>query len=274
MPETRDHGVKVLRPDFDPAGFLSHVRGAAARVLLLDYDGTLAPFRVDPMQARPYEGVRGRLDTIRRGATRLVVVSGRPAREVRELLGLDPVPEVWGTHGWERALPGREPPRVDLPEEARRGLDEAARAEAAGKGPGRLERKPAALALHVRGLDAGAAERTLSGARSAWEPLATRHGLELREFDGGLELRVPGRDKGEAVRTVLSEARGSSPAGDVGAAYLGDDETDEDAFRAMRGRGAAILVRPRLRETAADAWIRPPAGLLRFLDDWIEASTS
>jgi hypothetical protein len=29
-----------------------------------------------------------------------------------------------------------------------------------------------------------------------------------------------------------------------------------------------------LRETAADAWIRPPAGLLRFLDDWIEASTS
>lgn len=271
---TPDGRVKVLRPDFDPAELLADLRSAAARVLMVDYDGTLAPFRVEPMEARPYHGVIPRLGRIRRAGTRLVVISGRPAREVRELLGLDPVPEVWGTHGWERALPGREPPPVELTDEARRGLDRAARVPSARGGPGRLERKPAALAVHVRGLDPGSAERALRCVRDEWEPLARLRDLELRSFDGGLELRVAGRDKGEAVRTVLSEVTAAAGDARVAAAYLGDDETDEDAFRAIKGHGAALLVRPHLRETEADAWIRPPGELLEFLDGWIEATTS
>lgn len=266
--------MKVLRPDFDPEAFEDRLRTASRRVLLVDYDGTLAPFRVEPMDATPYDGVVPRLDRIRRGGTRLAVVSGRPAAEVRGLLGLDPAPEVWGTHGWERALPDREPAPVELPAEPGRGLREAADAEAVRRGPGRLERKPAALALHVRGLAPDSARGALGAAREAWEPVARRRGLELRRFDGGLELRVPGRDKGEAVRTVLSEVADSAHGGVVAAAYLGDDETDEDAFRALGSRGASVLVRPEWRETEADVWLRPPAELRAFLDRWIEATGS
>ena len=51
-------------------------------------------------------------------------------------------------------------------------------------------------------------------------------------------------------------------------AYLGDDRTDEDAFRALRGRGLSVLVRAEPRETAADAWIRPPEELIEFLRTW------
>lgn len=267
--------MRVLRASFEPGAFLERVGRARARVLLVDYDGTLAPFRVDPAEARPYAGVAERLQRVRAAGTRLVVVSGRPAREVRGLLALRPSPEVWGAHGWERSRPGEDPAPVDLPERVRSGLAEGAERVAATRGRGRLERKPASVAVHVRGLEPGEAERVVARARAAWEPVARRRGLELRTFDGGLELRARGRDKGDVVREVLGEvAEGTAEPADVAAAYLGDDDTDEDAFRAMRGRGASLLVRPELRETAADAWIRPPGELLELLDDWIAAATS
>jgi len=75
-------------------------------LLLLDYDGTLAPFRVDRFTARPWAGVRELLQRIQqRGKTRMVVITGRPAAEIAPMLGLDPPLEVWGLHGAERLYP-------------------------------------------------------------------------------------------------------------------------------------------------------------------------
>ena len=54
-------------------------------------------------------------------------------------------------------------------------------------------------------------------------------------------------------------------------AYLGDDLTDEAAFRALDERGLGVLVRPKLRATSADIWIRPPEELLDFLRSWLRA---
>jgi trehalose-phosphatase len=88
----------------------------------------------------------------------------------------------------------------------------------------------------------------------------------MEMFDGGVELRVPGRDKGTVVNAVLDEI-----AGTVAAAYLGDDQTDEDAFRALGDRGLKVLVRPEMRASEADLWLEPPDELLNFLDQWIEA---
>ena len=53
-------------------------------------------------------------------------------------------------------------------------------------------------------------------------------------------------------------------------AYLGDDLTDEDAFKAVEGRGLGILVRKQWRSTAAAAWLKPPEELIRFLERWAE----
>jgi trehalose-6-phosphatase len=55
---------------------------------------------------------------------------------------------------------------------------------------------------------------------------------------------------------------------ETAAAYLGDDATDEDAFKAIRGRGIGVLVRPQFRATAADFWLKPPEELLEFLERW------
>ena len=53
------------------------------------------------------------------------------------------------------------------------------------------------------------------------------------------------------------------------AAYLGDDLTDEDAFKAIKGKGIGVLVREEPRKTAADIWIKPPDELLSFLSNWL-----
>ena len=65
------------------------------------------------------------------------------------------------------------------------------------------------------------------------------------------------------VATILAEEGLSTPV-----AYLGDDRTDEDAFRQLRGRGLTVLVRDEYRPTAAECWLRPPSELLHFLDAW------
>lgn len=231
---------------------------------MLDYDGTLAPFRPERDKAAPYPGVRGALERMMTpGHTRVVIVTGRAPRDVLGLLGMWPPPEIWGSHGWERRTAEGACEAFALPEGAQAGIDEAqARITEAGLGE-HCETKPASVALHWRGLSAASVADLRSQGQALWGPLAAAHGLEVMSFDGGLELRVPGRDKGTAVRQLIAESPDR-----VVAAYLGDDLTDEDAFLAMPAGGLGILVRPELRSTAAGAWIKPPEGLLEFLARW------
>lgn len=258
--------MRVLSGSGDPDAFFRRLRAAPARVLLLDYDGTLAPFHVQRDQASPYPGAR---EAVRRimdqGRTRVVVVSGRSLEDLRERLGLEPAPELWGTHGWERLhagghVEGRDPGKAALAalQAGRRLAEREVPAE-------RVEVKPASVAVHVRGLAERDARRILEATRAAWGSLCGEGTVEIREFDGGVELRVPGEHKGTAVTRILSEA----PVG-AAVAYLGDDLTDEDAFAALEGRGLAVLVRDALRETSADVWIKPPEELLGFLERWHE----
>ncbi len=244
--------------------FFQRLAGAGARVLLLDYDGTLAPFRVRPADARPYRGVPQAIrDIVLAGHTRIVIVSGRALDELIGLLDVDPLPELWGSHGWEQRTAAGSYERVPAPEAANEAL--ALAVQRAGESGFRdwLEVKPVGVALHWRGRSHALARSAEAWGRTAWGPLAQDHGLELRDFDGGVELRAVGRDKGTAVRRVLAE----SPR-DAIVAYLGDDLTDEDAFGALPSDGLGVLVRRKLRPTAAGAWIRPPRELLSFLERW------
>jgi trehalose-phosphatase len=244
---------------------LERVRAA---LLMLDYDGTLAPFRVDPSQARPYPGITEILDAImQQGVTRLVLVSGRRATEVPPLLGTRRRPEVWGSHGWERLHPSGALTIEPAPQVALEALVEAsASADAAQRLGARIERKPSSVALHWRGVSEERIGKLRSLVEPAWTSLCDRAPLALLEFDGGVELRVAGRSKGDAVLTVLSEFEA-----DVPMAFLGDDVTDEDAFIALRGKGLGVLVRAEHRPTAAQAWLRPPEELAAFLQRWQRA---
>lgn len=258
--------MQILKPGIDPRRFFASVRAAVQRVLMLDYDGTLAPFRVRRDEAHPYPGVRERLGALmEQGNTRLVLISGRMAREVAQLAAVEPMPEVWGTHGWERLRSDGHYELAPLPAAAEAGLHQAETA-LERRWAAHVERKPASVAFHLRGLSLQEGDAVQGYVQHQWERVAQGHGLELHAFDGGLELRVPGHSKGTAVSRLLAES-GDAPA----CAYLGDDRTDEDAFQAIAPHGLGVLVRPELRETAAAWWIRPPEELLDFLDQWIAA---
>lgn len=268
------------------APFFRRLGNARRRVLMLDYDGTLAPFVIERDRALPYPGVREILnDILRAGGCEVWLISGRSISDLLPLVDLESTPGVWGSHGWESLEPGAaaasQIERGELPAEAAEGLAKAvswARPWATAQGIGdRLEIKHGCIALHWRGMVNDEIERVRKAVTDAWTPIKNQAALQLRGFDGGLELRVPGRDKGSAVESILgpvktAEASGPGAAGESDsstvAAYLGDDLTDEDAFGAMRGRGLRALVRPECRETTADVWLRPPAELLEFLEAW------
>jgi trehalose-phosphatase len=247
--------------------FFEQLCRARNRVLLLDYDGTIAPFSVHRDRAFPYSTVPELLDCIMSTChTRLVLISGRVAREIPPLLGLNPHPEIWGACGFERLYADGRYEVVQVSDHVQHALTEAA-ASLEQEGLARLtERKPGAVAVHWRGLNLPAVEEARTKAYRALSPLALRSRLLLAEFDGGLELRTHLRGKADAVRTILSEV---DP--DVPIAYLGDDNTDEGAFRVLNDRGLTVLVRPTYRFTAAHMWLRPPDELIQFLTDWVRA---
>jgi trehalose-phosphatase len=240
---------------------------ARDRVLLLDYDGTIAPSSAQRHRAFPYPTIPELLDCIMSTCrTRVLLISGRSAREIPPLLGLNPHPEIWGIYGIER-LHADDRYFVDhVSDDMQQALAEAdVRLWDAGLARS-VEIKPGAIAVHWRGLNPPEMENAKTAAYRVLSPLAQQRHLLLVEFDGGVELREPLRGKGDVVRSVLSEH-----CLDVPVAYLGADTTDEDAFRVLNGRGLTVLVRPTYRFTAAQTWIRPPEGLVQFLTDWVRA---
>lgn len=259
--------MKILKAGIETNRFFETVRAATRRALLLDYDGTLAPFRAERDEALPYPGVSEVLSALlETNSTRVVLISGRATKDLMPLLGLERLPEIWGSHGWERLMPDGtcETPRMN--DRAQRGLADALNWIRDEGLLGHCEQKPASLALHCRGLAEAAAAEIRQKVMEKWSSLTRETGLALQEFDGGVELRASGRNKGDAVVTILSEM-----GDDVVIAYLGDDLTDEDAFRALEGKGLSILVRPEFRSTVADLWLQPPEELIEFLKSWTNA---
>jgi trehalose 6-phosphate phosphatase len=250
--------------------FLAAVRGADRSILLLDYDGSMAPFRVDRFRARPYSGVSELLGRIQRqGRTRMAVITGRPAGEIAPLLGLAEPIEVWGLHGAERLYADGRRELEQASPAALRKLEELRTRLHHDSFGGLFEDKPNAAVMHWRGVAPGKAHAIEREARKLFEPLARMDGLSLLDFEAGVELRV-GRDKGGAVNAILEECEGDAPV-----AYVGDDLTDESAFGAVNAAGRpslSVLMRRARRETAADVWLRPPADLRVLLSSWAAAT--
>ncbi|MBD3402190.1 trehalose-phosphatase [candidate division GN15 bacterium] len=260
--------MQVLNNSQNLDSFFNSLADQTSGVLLLDYDGTLAPFQLERDAAVPYSGVRERLvKLIESPRTRVIIISGRWTRDLVPLIGLEQLPEIWGCHGAERMGTDGSYEIASLPEEVVEGLVNAedwARAEGLEK---YCERKPISVAFHWRGLPDNVSGDIATKVRGRFVNAPMTPSLVLKEFDGGLELKYADITKARAVSNILEEVSPETPI-----AYLGDDLTDEDAFRALDGHGLRVLVRPKLRDTAADVWLQPPGELLEFLDRWLDAT--
>jgi trehalose 6-phosphate phosphatase len=237
---------------------------APQRLLLLDYDGTLAPYRVERSRALPEPRARALLDRVAAAPRSAVaIVSGRPLHEVADLVGaLDGV--LVGEHGWEsRTADGAVTSHA--PDPAVRAVLERAAELVAAEGLGdRLERKRASVVLHTRGLPPDEARDVELLVRELWRREVLPGRVRLVDTNGGLELRAARWDKGKAVLALLEQ----SPPGTL-AVYLGDDLTDEDAFHTVQDSGFGIRVGPEERPTLAAGRLGSPEDVAEFLERWL-----
>ena len=235
------------------------------KLLALDYDGTLAPFCVQRMQAYPYPGIPGALERIhRRADTVLAIISGRPLAEVLILAG--PFNGILiGSHGMEKQLSSGDIVIKTVDQTQRQGL---ACAQSAAEEIGlqhHIELKPASVALHTRGISPKEAARLEDLTVRIWHDISSRHGLEIRRFNGGVEVRATGWNKGDA----LEELRREMPPGSA-CVYIGDDDTDEDVFFRLRSRGYGIRVGEAGRHTAARGFLPGIPAVREFLETWAD----
>ncbi len=249
--------------------FFYSVQCAEAPLLLLDYDGTLADFRINRFEARPWAGVRELLTIIQKDKrTQLKVITGRPAGEINAMLQLPEPVEVWGLHGAERLFVDGTREMQEAPPEACEKLDELREQLRRYAFGGLFEDKPNAVVMHWRGHSQRQAKSIEQKTRALFEPAAQVSGLSLLPFEAGIELRA-GRDKGGAVQAIVEQAERDAPV-----TYLGDDLTDESAFCAINqtpNPHLSVLMRKEWRETAAEVWLQPPDQLRWFLREWEKA---
>jgi len=206
--------------------------------VFLDYDGTLTPIVEHPADAVLSDAMR---TVVRELAKRcaVAIVSGRDLEDVRAMVGID---GIWfaGSHGFDIAGPTGE--RHDRGNEFLPALDDAERslAEPIAAVPGaRVERKRFAIAVHFRQTEPA----LLPAVEAAVDAVVAAH-PQLRKTGGKMifELRpaIPW-DKGRALLWLLDVLGPDGP--DALPMYIGDDETDEDAFRVLAERGIGVLVR-------------------------------
>jgi trehalose 6-phosphate phosphatase len=232
--------------------FLAALAGRRPAVFL-DYDGVLSPIVERPEDAVMTPEMR---EVVAALATRcpVCVVSGRDRTVVQRLMGLDGL-VVAGSHGFDIW----HPERGTLVHEAASGYEEliteiTRRIEAGvgGLEGVQVEPKRASVAVHYRRATPSARDRVAG----LVESLLAERPDELKLTPGKMVYEVqPKLDwhKGAAVRYLL-DALGLT-GDDVVPLYLGDDVTDEDAFRALTGLGVAVYVGDQHeleRGTAAD----------------------
>ncbi|HTR24215.1 MAG TPA: trehalose-phosphatase [Terriglobales bacterium] len=173
--------------------------------MLLDYDGTLAPFQTQRNQAFPYPGVALLLQEIVRDAcSRVVVISGREVTDLLPLIDIHPRPEIWGIHGLQRLRTDGTTEMPHLDDRTLQGLSDAERWLSYKHLRHRAEFKPGGIAVHWRGLPPLDAADLRARVLLGWRPIVAEHnamgdrGLtvlvrpEWRESSAQLWLSPPG----------------------------------------------------------------------------------
>jgi len=238
--------------------------GKRRLALFLDYDGTLTPIVDRPERAVLSVEARAALRRIA-GLVPTAIVSGRALEDVAAMVGMDELIYA-GNHGLQIRGPegsdiAHEPGRafaLDMARFAARAADAVARVEGA-----RIEDKRFSLTIHYR----KSPPDQVPGLEAALDALLSDE-PRLRKHRGKMVFEVrPELDwhKGKAVLWLLSELDLDGP--DVAPLYVGDDVTDEDAFRALDGRGIGVLVAPGPQPSAASYRLPGPAAVPAFLDE-------
>lgn len=233
-------------------------------IIFLDYDGTLTPIVSRPEQAIIGVPMREALIKLSNKVP-VAIISGR---ELSDVIDLVQIPQIYyaGNHGFEFKYPdGTE----TLLEDAKRYLPLADQIESALQQlplsyPGIIiERKKFAIAVHYRLIEdesmIRALEISLSKITTRFPQFKLTSGKKVFELRPAIDWH-----KGKAVQVITNEIYGNSS--DSYPLYIGDDLTDEDAFRAIKSWGTGILVGSEKRLTFADYFLKDTDEVRVFIE--------
>ncbi|ONM54638.1 probable trehalose-phosphate phosphatase 7 isoform X4 [Zea mays] len=259
-------------------------------VMFLDYDGTLSPIVDDPdaafMSETAFVGLAGEKQM--RMAVRSVakhfptaIVSGRCRDKVFEFVKLAELYYA-GSHGMDIKGPAAakassssrhaakakgvvfQPASEFLPmiEEVHERLVQTTRCIPGAK----VENNRFCVSVHFRRVDEkmwGELSESVRGVLRGYPKLRLTHGRMVLEVRPSIKW-----DKGKALEFLL-ESLGFADCSSVLPVYIGDDRTDEDAFKVLRRRGqdqgVGILVSKHPKETSASYSLQGPAEVMEFL---------
>lgn len=248
-------------------------------VTFLDYDGTLSPIVADPDKAYMSKKMRATLEDIARHFP-TAIVSGRCIDKVYNFVKLGELYYA-GSHGMDIKGPSNsrstkngndegvllQPANEFLPmiSEVYKILVEKTKSVPGAK----VENNKFCLSVHFRCVD-----------EKSWVPLAEQVSsvlnkypkLKLTQGRKVLEIRPSIKwDKGKALEFLL-KSLGYADSSKVFPIYIGDDRTDEDAFKVLRnrGQGVGILVSKTPKETDASYTLQDPSEVGKFLRHLVE----
>ena len=252
--------MKHLFKDWDT--LQDRIRQARNLFLFLDYDGTLTPIVSRPEKALCPVKVKRLLETLRDlPGVHLAIVSGRSLEDVQAKVGVSGIIYA-GNHGLEIEKPGARRKNMFVSTGAPELKEITRNVQKVLKDlPGILfEEKGPILSVHYRNVPRKCSaqifrviEEELQSRKGRWKTTSGKRVLEIRPNVGF--------DKGKAVKEILKgfRSRGRLPL------YLGDDQTDEDAFQVLKGRGISVFIGQSRVPSGADFFLRNPAEVQEFL---------
>jgi trehalose 6-phosphate phosphatase len=250
---------------------IEEVRFRGRRAFFLDYDGTLTPIVEDPREAFLSPKYRKIIVSLIQNEKNFVcVISGRGIEQLEGFIRIEGL-VLAGNHGMEIAGPG-----ISYVN------DGALRSKALLEGIAQLlklklrdfegvlvEDKGLTVSVHYRMLPRSRHPHLKRLFYREMERFLTSDAVAITRGKRVLEVRPNVVwDKGSAVRWMLGYLS-DNLLEEPYPIYIGDDETDEDAFRTLKDRGLTILVSARERESEAAYFVRSVGEAYQFLGSFV-----
>jgi trehalose 6-phosphate phosphatase len=236
-------------------------------IFFLDYDGTLTPIVSRPDLAIVSEEMKNTVEKLSKLYT-VAIVSGRFRKDVENLLGIENLFYA-GSHGFDILGPGFEM----IHPEAKKAISVVSeitaklKKELEGIEGTLVEEKKFSVAAHYRLVeneeDIAKIQDLVESIARDKEEVRLMHGKKVFELLPNIDW-----DKGQAIRWIMDALK--IPWEDATVVYIGDDVTDEFAFRAIRTRGVPILVSTEDRFSSADFILTQPDDVKKLFDRLID----
>lgn len=243
--------------------FARAVKNKSKILLLFDFDGTLTSIVGEPKKVKLSSSIRGYIRKLSKNRrVEIGIVSGRELKDIMDLVGVKGIYYA-GNHGLEVKGPKdlfihpsykRYNPYVKK-------IAAILRRNISGIEGAILEYKRLSLSLHYRLVPPKNIPKLKSIFRRITMPYIKSGKVRVTKGKKVLEVRPPVFwDKGKAVK-MIEKMTGKK---DVIKVFVGDDLTDEDAFKVLRKKDFAIRV-VKKRRSYASYFLKNPGEMRRLL---------